>query len=105
MIHLNNETDLKQTLGLSFNDIWNEFMWFDGWTFKILRCVSVTMHKHIQKILKGQNEAYNMIIVMNVDNSIFGQIMLEFKEKGQFHINSNPDLKTSKFITLPKDAE
>ena len=63
------------------------------------------MHKHIQYIQKGLVKNKNMLIAMNVDDSVFGQIMLEFKEENQFHINYNPDYRTSKFITLPKDAE
>ena len=88
------------------DDIWNEFMWFDGtYPSKISRCATITMHKHIQYIQKGLVKNKNMLIVMNVDNSVFGQIMLEFKEESQFHINYNPDYRTSKFITLPKEAE
>ena len=29
-IHLNNKTDLMETLNLSLDDIWNEFFWFNG---------------------------------------------------------------------------
>ena len=29
-IQFNNETDLMQTLNLSLDNIWNEFVWFNG---------------------------------------------------------------------------
>ena len=61
------------------------------------------MHKHMQKVLTMKGN--NMLITMGFDDSVFGQIMLEFRKENQFHMNSNPDFGNSQFITMPQDAK
>ena len=61
------------------------------------------MHKHMQKALTMKGN--NMLITMGFDDSVFGQLMLEFRKENQFHMNSNPDFENSQFITMPQDAK
>ena len=57
----------------------------------------------MQKVLTMKDNT--MLITMGFDDSVFGQIILEFRKENQFHMNSNPDFQNSQFITMPQDAK
>ena len=61
------------------------------------------MHKHMQKVLTMKDNT--MLITMGFDDSVFGQIILEFRKENQFLMNINPDFQNSQFITMPQDAK
>ena len=57
----------------------------------------------MQKVLTMKDN--NMLITMGFDDSVFGQIILEFRKENQFLMNINPDFQNSQFITMPQDAK
>ena len=61
------------------------------------------MGKHMQKVLTMKDNT--MLITMGFDDSVFGQIILEFRKENQFLMNINPDFQNSQFITFPQDAK
>ena len=99
-IKLNDEESVRNSLNISLDDIWNEFIYLQGTPpFPVMRCAAVTMPN-------PPNDGSSMQIQMSFDNDLFGQILLEFKEQDQFFINSfNSDFHNYKAMTVPKDAE
>ena len=57
----------------------------------------------MQKVLTMKDNT--MLITMGFDDSVFGQIILEFRKENQFLMNINPDFQNSQFITMPQDAK
>ena len=99
-IKLNDEESLQNSLNVSVNEVWAEFLYLQGtYPFPLMRCAAVTMPP-------PPNDGSEYMVQMSFDNNLFGQIMLEFKEEDQFQMDSfSRDFQNYKFMTVPKDAE
>lgn len=70
-------------------------MFINDASVSLHRCTTVAIPK-----VEGQLQ-----ITMNIDIFLFGVVVVEIKEDGQFQFNYKQDWKNMKFMTIPKDSE
>ena len=100
-VTLNNKEEIENYFNVTLDDIWTEFLYLQNtYPFPVMRCAAVRIPSP-----KGNMTSGNMLLTMNVNNFKFGQLVLEFRQNGEFLMNSATDLKNSKILSVPKDSE